>query len=490
MKKKIIFVAISLVIVLVSILVVVALNTPTNIALRSIKNLANDFSSRDEISPICETLTGGSIKVSLDSITETYNGETEDLFENSYISGKLYFSKEGMMLKDFDSMIYGNKFAGEAYLSTDEFYIQEDYILDGAYGVNILTLAKELENSIFAPDSNTSYEMDEQTYNRLVSALNNISEESNLKDDITNLIESTIEDVLKIITENAEIESEKRTTRIGNEKTKVRLITITIDDNAMKNILTDIYDYLYTSDNIVDFIEKYNDALIAMLGEEYDDSEYNSLLEAYEELLEELEDEIDDICDDIDDDFDTLKISIATPRMRAKLLKLEVELGNKNLFLLDCGAKGIKKTDSITIDFPDEDIKITYNVSDSNDYYESKITIKDYDDAYEISSSFDKKRGNYTVQFEENYNNSFDNKYIIKGNFSTKDETINLTIDKITNKWKSSYSESKSELKLKCNIIIDSKDEMPAKNTNYNGISSITENKLDTWIKKLEELDF
>lgn len=101
-----------------------------------------------------------------------------------------------------------------------------------------------------------------------------------------------------------------------------------------------------------------------MLANIYDEEEYNSFSELYEKWLDEFENEIGNICDNISDDFKSLTVNIATPKLNSKLLKLEIEVDNQTVFVLDCGEKGLKKTDTITIEALNA--KISYKVI-SND---------------------------------------------------------------------------------------------------------------------------
>ena len=80
----------------------------------------------------------------------------------------------------------------------------------------------------------------------------------------------------------------------------------------MENILTAVYDYLYDSDDIVDFIEKYEDNITTILVSVYgiDIDEKDSLADLYEDWLDDLEDSIDEICEDLEDTYEDLTVSI------------------------------------------------------------------------------------------------------------------------------------------------------------------------------------
>ena len=469
------------------------LNTSENVALRSIKGFADDILQRDEISPIVETLDGGSVNVSLDSIVV----DSEELLEDSFISGKVYFSSDAIMLHNFNSEIDGIKIAGSAYVSNDVFYVEEEHILEGAYGAKFSTLADELKDSIFAPDSGSDYEMDEEVFDLIIDALENTSDSENFKNDAEKLLKKVGKDIVNIVLDNAEIEAKNTTVRLNGDKTKVRQIIITIDEDAMQDIVVAVYDYFCESQDIVNFINEYEDTIIFMLGDAYDDDEYDSLEEAYEELLEDMEDDIDDMCDSIDEDFEDITVKIATPSFSAKLLKLEIESDDETVFVLDCGKEGIKETDTINISIADE-LDISYEVKKSGaKSFEAEFSVEDGYNELNIHLNINKEKGNYTLKYEDAAKDGdYSDKYTIKGSYAKKDDSFKLSIDTITNKysyssefWGEYYThEYENECELSCDITIDTNDPMPEPIKDYKSISEIKEKEVDAWIEKLEDI--
>ena len=117
------------------------LTSPTIITARSVKNAVSDFTDRDEIAPWLKVLKKGSVEVSLSNIVE--DGEAIP----GKLHGKLYFSQKdkSVMLDDFSLNVNnGINLQGSAYISAEEAYVEEDYILNGAYGARYEDLAKEL----------------------------------------------------------------------------------------------------------------------------------------------------------------------------------------------------------------------------------------------------------------------------------------------------------------------------------------------------------
>lgn len=490
MKKWIIAIAAAVVVAVGgSVTVAVVLNTPENVIARTISNFASDVLEREEIDPIVDTLKGGSVSLDLKS--------TDD--ESSYltgtdISGKLYFSNKALMLSNLNAKIGTVEMAGDAYISADAVYVKESEILDGAYGAKFSELSNELANSIFAYGSGSDYALDEETYDRLISLFDSIKENKNLEKDAKKLLEKVFKDLWKIVVDNAEITSESEDTRISGNKTSVRMIIVYIDANAAENIIVDAYDYLKNSDDIIDFIDKYEDMFLSVLGNYYDENKHDSLSEAYEEFLDDYADAVDSFCDSIDRNFDSITVKMATPKLSAKLLKLEIKVGKETVFTIDCGKDGIKKTDKITVSF--SEAEFVYEVKESSkDKFDSVLTIDIDSGKLELSVSIDKKRNTYNVSYtsyDEHYTSyTYISSFTVKGSISTKGDTSTITLDKVVNKTQYDYdadymdTQNEETLTLDCTIIIDTKDKMPAPITNYNTLSEITENDIKSWVENL-----
>lgn len=487
--KKLILIGVALLLVVgMAITGVTLLNTDKNVTLRSIQNFAEGLMEREEISPIIKTLSGGSVEASLDKIVDTEY--SENLLEDTFISGKIYFSKNAIMLSDFNSKIYGTKIAGDLYVSEDVIYVNEENILKGAYGVQLSTLTEDLKESIFAPDSNSNYAIDEEIFDQIIEALESANNAENIEKDLEKLLKTVIQDVIDIIFENAEVESKTASIRLNGEKTKVRQIVIVIDADAMQSIIHDVYDYLCDSEDIIDFINEYEDLIISALNDAYDDEEYDSLEEAYKDMLDEYEEDIDDVCDSIDENYEDISVKIATPLASAKLLKLEVEAGKETVLVLDCGKQGIKKTDSISISFYEE-LEISYDVVRSDKKsFEAKACVEYYSGQYDILLNINKEKGNYTVKYEDSYNNgdSFE-RYNIKGSYLENGDCISFSIDEIKNTYSwSDGSISEETYKIGCQITVDTKDNMPEPIKDFESLSDIKEGEFEKWLEKIDEI--
>ncbi len=468
------------------------INKPSTVAVKSVVNLLEDTIEREELELLTDAFTGGSVAFSLDSVTDE---DGYNYLEDSYFRGKLYTSKEALMLTDVDVQVMGNKFAGELYVSQDEAYISEDRVLGGSYGLKFKELVEQLEDSIFAPDAGSPYEIPEEVFDMITESLEKADDNEKMIKDFKKLTEKLLKKVWKIAANTFEFEKETSKERINGEKTSVRLITMTIDDKTTAEFIEALYEFISETDLIIDFLEKYEDTFnsyMSLAGEEY------SLVELYEDAIDDLGDEIGDIKEGIEDSFDPIKIKLSTAKLSAKLLKVEVVYDGDSLFTLDLGKKGVGETDKVTLKI--DECTLTYTVKeDTKDKFNAEFVMNEeysqYQYKYTVSLNIDKKAGKYQAKYENYdydgwYGSESTDSYVIKGKFSEEKGATTFTIDSFSNIYDSNTYHSEDVLKIKASITIDPKDKMPKPDEDYKTIADISEDDIEEWFEKFSELNF
>ncbi len=450
-------------------------NLPQNVAATAIFNAIDDFGDRDEIKPIVKTLTKGSFEFALN---ELKSGE-EDILEDGALSGKMYFSKDALMLENFEFKAGEFGLSGDIYLSEDLLYVSEDEILKNAYGVKFKDIVDDLEDSIFAYGSGSEYAIpDEQAYENLISALNALNDEKMHKD-AEKIGEKLYKKMWKIACDNFEFESEKDEIKVGGSREKVRVISIVIEGEALAEAISEFYDYLAEDKSIPKFLEKYEDSLAFMFAT--NGSEDKTPVELYEEYIELLGENIDDLCDSIERNYsDDIVINVATPRSSKKLVKLEVVVNDVTKLTLDFGMDGIKKTEKMSIEIDGK--KTTYQVK-KDDSKEFECVIKQGDNS--IKLSIDKKKDEFTfgVDMPANYDLT---SLVIKGDWVTKLGKSTVTIDKIQSTRQGydehyNFGEIKETVDCEIVLIFDQSDKIPKAPKKYDRISDITEEDIKSW---------
>ena len=494
MKAKLLLIIIVIVVIALAVggtvVAVTILKEPAVVATNALGGLAKDALERDEIKPFCELFTSGSIEASLDGMK--VNGY--DSFGDSSISGKLYFSEDAFMLRNVKvNLADGDvKLNGDAYISEDVVYVNEQEILGGTYGINFSSLADDFSNSIFAADSGSVYALDKETYDAIMKRLDNVSENKMMQRDLEKLSRRVFLDLWEIVLDHAELSSEVVEIDLSGKSSKVRLISITIDSLAMQNIIRAAYEYLCESKEIVAFIEKHEGALYGMLDVlyPYDWDAYGSLAELYKKRMSELSDTVEDLCKELESDFRALSINIATSRISGKLLKLWIEDELETVLSIDCGQKGMRKTDTVTIEAGE--VKIVYKV-DKKGFKKlgASIAIESHNQEIEFSISIDKKEGTYTANFThvKNEKNYYLTEWVASGNIATKRSTTTFTIDKVNYKHRiNNSSDWWNRYELECEVTVKLEDEMPMPRKVYKTVADITEEDIENVVKKLEKL--
>ncbi len=486
MKTKLLAIIIAAVLLLgagAGIGVAIYCNQPYNVAGNAILNAFDDLSERDEIEPIANILTKGSVDF---AVNEMKNDDT-DLLAGGKFLGKLYFSDKAFMLEDLLIENDMGKISGDIYVSDKLAYVSEDEILENAYGLKYKDIVDELEDSIFAYGSDSEYAFqDEEEYEKLIKALECLND-GNFEKDAEKLAKKLAKKAWKIACDNFEFETENDKVRVGGERENVRVVTITIDGDSMASFAADFYEYLDKDDSVVKFLEKYEDLLNPVLVNANGIEEGKSVADAYEEYIAEYIEELDDRCDEIEESFtEDVVIKVMTPRTSQKLAKLVVEVGEVEVFDLDIGVDGIKKADRISVTVLDS--KYTYEVKEDNSK-EFECVLKHGDES--IKLSLDKKKDKFTLSFNEMNVFGYDN-VKISGDFKSSFGKTTIEIDKFEydtsyvdyEKYPFEYITETKRIDCDITIVLDQSDKIPSAPKKYDQISDIMEEDIEKWVSR------
>lgn len=456
-------------------------NQPKNAAIDATAKTLEDFMEREEFDFALSTLKNGSVAFDVKKLQSEDEEGSEDLLEGITASGKLYFGDKKLYLDEFSFKRRESKLEGSAYISDKMFYVSEQRVLKGAYGANLDNLAKQFKNSIFAYGADSDYAIeDEDTFNSIVRALENPTDKS-FERDAEKLVERVTKDIWKIVVENAEFESSTDKVKLNDTRKKLRVITITVDGDAISEIIKSVYEYLCDSEDIVEFLEEHGESFAFSLGVEED----QTVAEFYEEFLEDAEDKIDELCDNAEDEIDEeLTVKIATPKLRHKMLKLSVEYDGENLVDIDFGKDGAKKSDSIALEIYEE--KATFKIN-QNDRKAYKAVLEF--GAYDVDINVDRSYEKYSVKVVEKYSSS-EYSYLFRGTLAAKRGTVEMSLDKIILEAKydaSSYYRENTVDNLDCDISIIAKkrERMPDVPDDYKTIDKLRDEDLEKIISSL-----
>lgn len=481
-KKKLITAAVALfVVIAVAIGLSIYLNSPSVLAIRTTAKFAKDLSNRDEFATVAKTLTKGSVEASMSSLKV----DDEEYFEDMSISGKAYFSSDAIMLENLKFKYEDFKLSGSIYASPDLIYVNENEVLKGAYGIDVDNFAADFRGSIFAYGSGSKYQMfyDEDMFNALMDSCDTTQDEKMMKD-AEKIITNYTKQLYKSVCEHGEIKVEKDKVRIDGKKQSVRIITISLDEKAASAIAEDMLTYIVEDDSVIEFLEKYESKMSManfMIKKEYD--EESSVITLYQELIEELESEIDDICEDIAEyDFD-VEVEMVTPRGSAKLLQLSMSADGEKLFTLDVGKKGIKDSEKITLSA--DGTKAVYEIKEKGkNIYKSTFKV---DDTEYLSINIDYSKGKYEIKIGDKDSN-YSEFITIKGKIEKDGKAFNMTLDKIERQYNSPYYSNTTTIETNLKLTVKTKDKMPKAPTEYELIDDITEEDIEKWGERINDM--
>jgi len=475
-------------------------NKPENVAIISIADTFGSLQSRKEIAPAIKLLKSGSIKFDVGKITDDweemlsisslFSSGSDTVFDGK-IEGKLYLSENAIMLDAFKLNIEDIDVDGSAYISQNLIYVNEKEFLGGAYGIDLINLSGQIEDSIFAYSSNSEYSLsnvfNRKKYNDFLENLDNFedssqSESTALANDASKLLEALAKDIWDIVVDNVKITEEKKNVRVGGDKIKARVITITATPLDISDIVNDIYEKIFVNGKKIDsFLSKHEDTINKLLESSNIEIEY-----LYDDFLNVMEDGIDGLCAMIEEEMKDVKIEIVTPKRDSTLLKLTLNLDGDDAIVFDFGKKGVKKTNyiSITSDYVEKEI-FTYTTKTSKDSFTA--TVETFEEEV-FNFEFDKKNESFTIKIVDNYTT-----YEIKGGLKIKDGVYTVSLDETTRKFdyyseKSGYvySYSRTDIyRFDLNAVIDISDEIPTAPKSYSGLADITDNDIKKWLEKM-----
>ena len=433
-------------------------NRPSALIARAAANTISDAKRIEAYAVGHDVLNGGSVAVSanLDKLAN----------DDVYVQGKVYCDMEELksayeltMTEDDETVLQTRLLC-----SGDRIAFTCPEIIDGAYGVNIKDLAKNLPGSIFDPDEETDYSLDDDRFNYFMNLNSTLKNDKNLEHDTEFMTAKYRQLAIKLFVKYSEVGRSSKTVTIGGEKISCTLITLSVDEEALAKIMQDLVDYAQDDEELEKLIYRY--ASNGSLYEDVDDyiDEFYDELEEFEEEIENLENT------DID-----IELSFYITKSGRRLAQVDGEFevdGESVEFSLALG-KNVATSKEISLTGKDkttgESVSCVYSVEeDSDKAYEAKFKVKSSDkrgdDVTTIKVSWDRKNGDFDLKYNDDYDN-----YVIKGNLKQKGDRYIFLLTNIR-----SGSEAVPYVKsLELTITIDRHDPVPRVPGNFSDITKM-----------------
>jgi len=406
-------------------------NRPSALIVRGFVNTISDAKRIELFDVADDVANGGSIAVSanLDKLAK------DDLT----VQAKLYADVQNMkgayemtVAEDKDDVLQAR-----VLYNQDRFAFTCPELVDGAYGVNIKNLAKNLPGSIFDPDEETDYSLTEEQFEYFINLKDTVRNDKNLEHDVSNMIAKYRKLAIEKLVKYSEVGRASKTITVGGEKVPCTLVTLTIDQDDLVLIVQDLVEYANNDKDLEKLLYR-----VAANGSYYDDTD---------EFIDEFYDALDDIEENVEnlekEDIEMqLSFYITKSGRRIAQIDAELEYDNDEAEVSVVLGKNVAKSKEISLSAKDkkseESYSITYSVKeDSAKYYEAEIeivetssysTYVDYDgtdgdrgsgknknvdtDKTTIEIEWDRKKGDFQLDYEDEWGD----KSTVKGNLLQK----------------------------------------------------------------------
>lgn len=258
-KKHILILVSSIATVLVIAAIVVAgvmvyADQPENVVADSLTGAVEGLMERDELRPVANMLTQGSLTVNVNSVKRNYgNGKSSDVLGGMSGSGKVYFSSDALMLEDVN-IIQDKKSViknADLYLSDSLIYLKEENFLHDAdehgYALKLHGLREQLEQSILNPTSKSEYALESKELFdevcRIADYLDTLDVDE-LSEDVQDLYNDLLMDLYDIVLRHVTLDEYTKNVKFDNGTQECRVLTMRLTDRDSYAMLIDIVEYL------------------------------------------------------------------------------------------------------------------------------------------------------------------------------------------------------------------------------------------------------
>ena len=361
------------------------------------------------------------------------------------------------------------------YESKEQVVLTCDPLLSESYGTDVTKFKENLPKSVFAPGG--VYDIGEDLYDALMQAGDQQLSEKDLKA-YSDIFGRYAQLLLKSACKEGNAKKEAADLTAGTETIKTTAVTLTLDGNALANVLTELYDTFVADDELRAHLTAFASGFD--LGEQVSDGYYFSMEEALEELYNS-RDEFEDAMQELrqSDIVMTPVFYVAKSNKHLAALRLSVdedgETGEIKLVL----GEDLRTAKYITFQVCEDSgaamVELTRYISeDTADTYRSKLVAKEYGESLLTAEyKLDRTKDLFTLTVDA------DGETIeLSGTQKTTDNGSELTVQKIT------VDNMPLEIDLKLTV---NRKEPTVKAPAYKEVLKLSEEDIDNLMTDVEE---
>lgn len=496
--KKIIASIIAAVVVIGIIVAVIVLNNPKFVFDQSLEGALKGLGKRSEFATLHKSSDCGSV------LLEGTIDDEELLGEGNEVSfgGKFYTQSgkkpedAGIYMEDLNFTLSSDggeaEFKASAYFSTEYMYVADCNLMDGTYGLVRGDLQDEFMDSewideIFA-DMNDGEELKESIGN--VLGYIDDKKEQALVEDAAEKLEEYAKLLKKLLSDHAKFEMEVKKVDCGDERVKSRVVTMTLDQDAVAAILEEMIATLREDDELRTLVMDHGEELLSLfedylevLDEDFDMDETMEEVEEFYDNLFSKSDWRETIYELKNEEFE-VRIQVAsallTPTLRKLTMTLDGEGRRMQEYVLNIGSDGVKKSNHFSFE-ANGVMLFAYDITEnSKSKYTSALSVPMYNPEKgreEMTAvamlEVNRNKEKYTLTLiDSSWDSDFnmdtyteeyyfrEDKIVATGKLADDGKVIKITLDQIKFLYDDDETENES-YSFDISLTINVKDKMP-----------------------------
>lgn len=450
----------------------VSANSPEKLITGALSRTANDLAKPEELKNSSVTLSADLNNWELSKLGLNEIPLAADL--------KLLFGGENALGLQANAVLDGETLLDlSGVLTPSAVAVRCDQLLPEVYGTDLAKLKEELPNSIFAPGK-SAYSLDEETYQAVLRSLNDQQTRELTAKRWSEAVSKYLQLAIHAACEYGNAEKAGTDLTVGEETFKTTAVTLRLDENAVADVCTEIYNEFIKDEELRALLTEYAEGLSKsnpyLLGEEYDSVE-EAIADLYENDLSQ-------------ENFDN-----AMKELRESDIDLTpvfyVAKSNKHLagFDLDYAVDGdegnvsfklgedFKTSDcnALTVRTDELDLDITRYVTErSETAYSEKIIVKQ-DGERSLSTQYDlnKEKGTWTFELDPE-----SEPLTFSGTCKTQDDTTEFAVKQL--------AAGGETVGLDLRVLLDRNDPAPEV-PEYKEILSLSEDEVETLLGGIDD---
>ncbi|NLM83136.1 MAG: zinc ribbon domain-containing protein [Clostridiales bacterium] len=455
-----------------------ALNSPKALIGTSISNTLKSLRKSDEgaVGLLKNVANGGSIEISADL------SEWDILRGSLPLSGRMKFYSDAADKKFAAemSLTYDGERPVDAalYASPDAIVLGSNSLLKNKYGVNLKKAASNLDKSVFAPDSGTDFALDEDIYAMLRAFFESFGEKNkDLEKNLTDLSNKYIELLIDVACKAGETEKESVTLEIGSEKVKTTAVTLTLDTEAMAEIVREMAKEA-AKDKKLRSTAKDLAALgsgTAMFGY-YGAPDQDELEEEIDEFFDNLVDEAEEIAEEIESMGNfrlILEFYVAKDGKTLAAFSMKAREGSDIAFSLSLTLGknlGTSEEISLRMNHGWYNVAVIYSVAENTKTdYAAKLTFQEGNSSQSIRITWSKSDGTYRVS-----GGGVD----LRGTLKQSGKKTTITVREVTINGRS--------MDIDLTVVLNESESVPSPGS-YTDILTITETQIENLVEDVAD---